>query len=398
MRGMALRATTVGLLVLLLTAAAAVPVLAFDSRGGDIVTVGGGEEVQGDLYLGGRTVTTTGVVHGSVFAAGQTLSIGGTIDGGATVVGQTVALSGSIGRGVRVGASTVDATGDIEGDLVAGCGALTVADGARVREDLVFGAGQVYVRGEVEGDIKGAAETLVIVGRVGGDVQVKVGTLEVKPGAVIEGNLSYSAGTEADIPAGAVKGTVAFTERIEEEDTVPVRKGLGALGPLFFLAGITWKIVGYLMALVAGIVLILLVPGRMAGASDAIRTHTGASAGWGAIALFVTPLAAIVVCITVVGLPIGLISLAVWGILLYLSQLPVSLLIGHLILGNSKPLEGRGFMIGSLALGLLILTLLRAIPLIGFFVWLAIAMFGMGAFVVMGKRIIEARRSTTDRG
>ena len=375
----------------------AAPVLAFDSRGGDVVTVGGEEEVEGDLYLGGRTVTTTGAVHGSVFAAGQTLSIGGTIDDGATVVGQTVTLSGSIGRGVRVGATTVNATGDIGGDLVAGCSALTVADSARVGEDLVFGAGQVYVRGEVEGGIKGAAETLVIEGRVGGDVQVKVGTLEVKPGAVIEGNLSYTANTEADIPAGAVKGTVAFTERVEKEDAKEIREGLGALGPFFFLAGITWKIVAYLMAFVAGIVLILLLPGRMAGASDAIRTHTGASAGWGAIALFVTPIAAIVVCITVVGLPIGLISLALWGILLYLSQLPVSLLIGHLILGHSKPLKGRGFMIGSLALGLLILTLLRAIPLIGFFVWLAIAMFGMGACVVMGKRMIEARRSTRDR-
>ncbi|MBE9505448.1 MAG: hypothetical protein IMY84_01415, partial [Chloroflexi bacterium] len=265
MRGMALRATTVGLLVLLLTVAAAVPVLAFDSRTGDIVTVGSGEEVQGDLYLGGRAVTTMGVVHGSVFAAGQTLSIGGTIDDGATVVGQTVTLSGSIGRGVRVGGTTVNATGDIAGDLVAGCSALTVADSARVGEDLVFGAGQVYVRGEVDGGIKGAAETLVIEGRVGGDVQVKVGTLEVKPGAVIEGNLSYTASTEADIPAGAVKGTVAFTERIEEEAAEEIREGLGALGPFFFLAGITWKIVAYLMALVAGIMLILLLPRRMAG-------------------------------------------------------------------------------------------------------------------------------------
>ena len=375
----------------------AAPVLAFDSRAGDLVTVGGGEEVQGDLYLGGRAVTTTGVVHGSVFAAGQTVSIGGTIDDGATLGGQTVTLSGSIGRGVRVGASTVDATGDIEGDLVAGCGTLTVADSARVGDDLVFGAGQVYVLGEVEGDVKGGAETLVIAGRVGGDVQVKVGTLEVKPGAVIEGNLSYTAGTEADIPAGAVKGSVAFTEGVEEEDVKEeVREGLGALGPLFFLAGITWKIAAYLMALVAGIVLILLLPGRMAGASDSIRTHTGASAGWGAIALFVTPLAAIVVCITVVGLPVGLITLVLWGALLYLSHLPVSMFIGHLILGHSKPLVGKGFMIGCLALGLLLFTLLTAIPLVGGLIWLASALFGMGAFVVVEKRLIEAGRSTRD--
>jgi hypothetical protein len=113
-------------------------------------------------------------------------------------------------------------------------------------------------------------------------------------------------------------------------------------------------------------------------------------AGYGAIALFVTPLAAIVVCATVVGLPLGIITLLLWGILLYLSQIPVSLFIGHAILGRNKPLESKGYMIGCLALGLLLLTLARAIPFVGFFVALATALFGLGAFVVTERRLMRS--------
>ncbi|MBN1857504.1 MAG: polymer-forming cytoskeletal protein [Dehalococcoidia bacterium] len=396
MRGKSARVATIGLLVLLLTVATAVPVLAFDSRTGDLVTIGTDEDVQGDLYVGARSITVSGTVTGALFAGGQTLNIGGVVEEGATVGGQSITFTGVVGRGVRVGGNTIDVTGDIGGDMVAGCNTLTLAEGARIGEDLVFGAGQVYVVGDVEGDIKGVAETLVIAGHVGGDVDVQIGTLEIKPGAVIDGNVKYTATEEAAIPAGTVSGSVAYTERVNKEDARQARQGIEAAGPFFFLAGITWKIIGYLMLLVTGILLILILPKGMAATSNAIRRKTGASAGWGALVLFLTPLAAIVACITVVGLPVGLITLVGWGILLYVSQIPVALLIGHLVLGHTKPLEGKGFMIGSLALGLLLLTLVRAIPFVGFFVGLAVALFGMGGVVVTKGRYWTALNMVED--
>jgi len=166
-----------------------------------------------------------------------------------------------------------------------------------------------------------------------------------------------------------------------------------AFAPLAFFAGLTWQVVIYLMAFITGLVLILIAPRRMAAAAMAIRTETGRVAGYGAIALFAVPLAALVLAITVVGLPLGIITMLLWGILLYLSQLPVSIVVGHLILGRRKPLEGKGFMIGSLALGLLVLALLKWIPFLGFFVSLAIALFGMGAFVVTCRRWMQSHRS-----
>ena len=371
----------------------AMPVLAFDMRASDTVTVSSGEKVDEDLYLAGRTLGINATVNADVFAAGQTVTIGGAVANGVTVAGQTVIINANVGHGVRVGGQTVNIGGAIGRDLLAAGNDLVISDTAVIAGDLAFGANTALIRGKVDGNVIGGAEKLVIEGQIGGDVNVQVGTLELTPGATIAGNLTYTGRTEATIPAGTVKGTVAFTERVDDETKAEVSKGLGALAPLALFAGLTWKVIAYLMAFITGMVLILLARKRMAGSASAIRTDTGPVAGWGALALLATPVAAVVLCVTVVGLPLGIIALVLWGVLLYLCQLPIGLLLGHLILGRNKPLESKGFMIGSLALGLLILSLLRAIPVIGFFISFATALFGFGAFVVNERRLMRAHRA-----
>jgi cytoskeletal protein CcmA (bactofilin family) len=384
----AVMVATLAAVWLLLTAA---PVLAFDARTGDTVTVGPGDVVDEDLYLAGSSVMSNGTVNADIFAAGQTLTIGGQVANGVTLAGQTVMLSADVGHGARVAGATIDVSGTIGRDLMAAGATVTITEGAVVNGDLVCGAGTAFIRGDVKGDVWGGADELVIEGSIDGNVNVGVGTLTIKPGATIAGNLNYSAPAEAVIPPGTVQGTVAFTQQVRDDAGKTAGKGLGALAPLAFFAGITWKVIAYLMAFITGVVLIVISPRRMSGAAAAIRNDTGAAAGYGALALFVVPIAAIVVCITVIGIPLGVISLLLWGILLYLSQLPVALFFGHLVLGRTKPLEGNGFMIGALALGLLLLTLVRAIPFVGLFVGLATALFGMGAFVVGERHRQESR-------
>jgi hypothetical protein len=374
----------------------AAPVLAFDMRGNDAVAVGSGEVVNEDLYLAGRTVLSNAVVNADVFAAGQTVTIGGMVANGLTAAGQTVSLTGDVGHGVRVAGSTVDISGSIGRDVLAACATLNIFETSVIAGDVAIGAGTAILGGQVGGDVHGGAETLIIEGSIAGDVTVNVGTLEVKPGATIGGNLTYTGSTEAIIPAGVVNGSVEFTERVEDDKTTDGGRGWRGIAPLAFFAGITWQIIMYLMAFITGLVLILIAPRRMAAAASVIRTETGPVAGYGAIALFAVPFAALVLVITVVGLPLGIITILLWGILLYLSQLPVSLFLGHLILGRNKSLEGKGFMIGSLALGLLVLALLKWIPFLGVFVSLAIALFGMGAFVVTCRRWMQSHRAGDD--
>ena len=81
----------------------------------------------------------------------------------------------------------------------------------------------------------------------------------------------------------------------------------------------------------------------------------------------------------------GLIGLALYGIVIYLSQIAVGLFIGYWIIGYFSNVESRGILVGALALGLTVLTLLKLIPYVGFPLWLATVLFGIGAMVLSQK-------------
>ncbi|GAI86021.1 unnamed protein product, partial [marine sediment metagenome] len=97
--------------------------------------------------------------------------------------------------------------------------------------------------------------------------------------------------------------------------------------------------------------------------------------------------AALIVCITIIGLPLGLITLALYTIAIYLTQLFVGLLIGQLIIGASRGIETRAALVGALALGLAILSLLRLIPYLGSVIGLATVLFGLGAILVSERKL-----------
>jgi hypothetical protein len=120
--------------------------------------------------------------------------------------------------------------------------------------------------------------------------------------------------------------------------------------------------------------------------------------------VFIAPIAAVLVCFTVVGIPVGLIALGLWGMALYLAQIPVGLFIGRWIIGRFRAVEGKAIMVGALALGLVLLKLLELLlgliplPGLGFFIGLAVVgLFGLGAVVVAErKRRAEARETVSD--
>jgi hypothetical protein len=159
------------------------------------------------------------------------------------------------------------------------------------------------------------------------------------------------------------------------------RKGAQKALTAAAVAGIVlWKFLGFLMALLAGIILVFTLRQKITSMADAIKIHPLASLGWGALILFATPIAAIIVCCTVIGLPVGLISLALYGIALYLCQIPVALCIGRLIFRH-REVDSGGMLVGTLATGLVILTLVGLIPVVDFIVGLGIALFGLGSLV-----------------
>ncbi len=78
-----------------------------------------------------------------------------------------------------------------------------------------------------------------------------------------------------------------------------------------------------------------------------------AAGGYGLVALIATPVIALLACITIIGIPIGVLAFMAWGAGIYLSKVVVAQLIGVRVL--EAMLEREEHFALSLLVGLLIL-------------------------------------------
>jgi cytoskeletal protein CcmA (bactofilin family) len=336
--------------VLILMILTTVPVLAADVRSGGTINIAADEVIDEDVYIAGSNITINGTINGDLVAAGGTITVNGTIDGSVLAACGTFNLNGKVNSSVRCATGAINIDGEIGKDLVVAAGDLNMADSAIVEGDILLGA-----------------NTATISGTVMGDIDAAVSRLTLSSSANITGYLSYTSDNEVNKESGAQIGG-------EVTHKLPPRSN-----PF-----ITW-IITFLMALVTGIVIILIFPRRTTAITDSIRTRPWSSLGWGALILFLTPVAIMILLITVVGIPLGLIALLLYGAAIYLSQIPIALFIGRWTIGYLREVRGRALLVAAFATGLLVLTLLTLIPYVGFAIWVATALFGLGGLVISIK-------------
>jgi cytoskeletal protein CcmA (bactofilin family) len=369
-----IRTLIIALLISIFILVMAVPVMAFEERSGTNVTIGSGEVVNGDLYLTATNITIDGTVNGDVFGLGQTVNINGTINGGITLAAQTITVNGKVFAGARIAGQTITIGGSIGRDLIAAASDLNINANAVVNGDLILVCSAFNMSGHIAGNIRGSADSFTISGKIDKNVDVTVNTLQINSTANIGGNLSYTSKNKAAVQSGAIiNGT---TNQI-----IPSQEGIENFVFAGIVGSIAFKIFSYLAIFIIGIVLIFTILRRLKLLALTIQRQPGPCLGWGALIFFITPLAAFIVMLTVIGIPLGLLSMAVWGILVYLSQIPVALIIGWLILSRNRDIRSHALLVGALALGLFILYLLTCIPIVGWIIWLFIFFFGLGSLV-----------------
>ena len=142
---------------------------------------------------------------------------------------------------------------------------------------------------------------------------------------------------------------------------------------------------------VFGLVLLLIAPGFFYDVANACK-KIGATSGLGVLFLLVTPVAAILVCITMVGIPVGIAALFLYAIAIYSAQVFVGTWLGEKILGAGV---GFGPTLGRLALGLAIIRLLRLIPYLGALVGAIVVVWGLGALVLTLYRYMRPQFAPT---
>jgi hypothetical protein len=134
-----------------------------------------------------------------------------------------------------------------------------------------------------------------------------------------------------------------------------------------------WLAVTLSMALL-GLVFVWLLP-RAADTAAAAGKRIAASFGWGALIGIVGPLVAVLVLVTVLGLPLGFTMLSGLNVLAPLGYVTASLIIGRLWVRGRTPRS----RIGAFFAGFGILRLLALVPGLGLLVWFVVCVYGIGA-------------------
>ncbi len=123
-----------------------------------------------------------------------------------------------------------------------------------------------------------------------------------------------------------------------------------------------------------GLIFVGLFP-RAADTSASAARRVAAAFGWGALVGIAGPVAAVLVLVTIIGIPLGLGLLSALNVLAPLGYVTTALVIGRLwVKGPST-----GARIGAFFAGFGILRLVALVPGLGFLVWFVACVYGIGA-------------------
>jgi cytoskeletal protein CcmA (bactofilin family) len=382
--------------------------------GSDVVISG---VVNGDVITGGSTVKITGTVNGNVGAAGGDVLLDGQVEGSLFFVGNML----SLGPEATVGSN-----------LYAAGFSISLQSGSTVTRDIAVGGYQAILAGDIGRDVRAAVGAFELTGSVGRNIILDVDEpsedgsevefvhfmpfsnitrvipvgLHIYPQASIGGKLEYSSPVEQPegiqtTPEGGIEyhyrpsNDVSSAREVRRDVRVHVVDFGGML--MGYVFGVVRE---FLTLILLGALAVWLIPSFLTRAAGTIRTKPLPSLGWGFLVLVVGLIGLVMAffAILLLGLAIGVVTLfGLMGVIFsigfsavglstalflalaqYGSKLVVALFLGDAFLRLfRKDYSASAFW--PLLLGILMIVLVDAVPILGILVGIFIAIFGMGA-------------------
>ncbi len=272
----------------------------------------------------------------------------------------------------------------VQGSLRAAGGDVEVGPGAQVAGSASLAGGRVVVKGPIQGNLHVGAGDVTLDGPVAGDAFVGAGSLSLGPNARIEGKLKFRGGDMDRDPGAQVAGGVVHApSRVHRQDrTAAERLTHGWMWSLGLVA---------LAALLAG-----ALPGPSQRLAQELRERPGMTALVGFLALTAVPVAALMLAITIIGIPIALIALVLYAALLMIGYVWLAVVLGGLLLDrlNAETAAVTAWRVGAAAVAMILLAIAVRVPLVGGFVKFAALVVGVGMIVSAVMRKVQPPAAT----
>jgi hypothetical protein len=289
---------------------------------------------------------------------------------------------GPAGNQVIVGREVIVRAGEtVQGDLVAIGGQVTVEAGGRVTGDMVAIGGNVWVAGQVDGTLAALGGNVQLEGTavVKGDLVVTGGVVRRAEGARVEGSTveGFSFGQFLNQAGRPIR---PYLPQIEPGRPILVDQIWGIFRAVFTSLGLT----------ILGGLVVLFLPRETRRVSQTVVDAPLASLGMGFLTLLVTAfllpilgllsLVLLIVCIGAFGFALLVLLGVALGAAIIYGWIAVGLLVGERILGLLKVEEKLPLV--AVVIGVLLISLLGAVPCLGFIFAVVVGCLGLGAVIL----------------
>ena len=305
---------------------------------------------------------------GAATAADDDVKIGESIH-----LGGRVEITQAVQGPLHVAAGRVLVAAPVNGSLRMAAGRIELTPDAAVSGDASLAGGRVTVDGAVNGTLRAVGGHVTLNGVVGGDADVAGGTLDLGPQARIAGKLTFRGGELNQDPAAQVTGGVTHETRNRHWGHHEYTPGERFMRGWLWTAGLV-----VLAALIAA-----ALPGPSARMALELRERPWLTPLLGLVALSTIPVAAVLLMITVIGIPIGLLAIVAYAALLLVGYVSLAVVVGGLLLDRINPEAAArtAWRMGAAVLAMITLGLLARTPIVGGLVVFAALLVGVGMVV-----------------
>jgi hypothetical protein len=268
---------------------------------------------------------------------------------------------------------TLESGEEVNGDLAVFGGNVVLEEDSFVDGTVFVMGGNATVAGEVENELVvfGGNVELESTASIGSDVVALGGQVERAEGAVVKG--SVSEGVTTRFFRGPRIARVVPTPGM-----VPLETGTR----FFFntIMDIFKAVVTALAVMALGLLVVLFLPRQTEMVAQAVLAAPLPSLGMGfltaVVAIALTTLLAITICLLPIALFVGLVTTAAG----FFGWIAVGLLVGQKLLEGLKAQEPAPLL--AVVIGVLLISLISALPCLGFLVFLGVVSLGLGGVVL----------------
>ena len=331
-------------------------------------TLPAGQTTNTDLFAYADFTRIQGTVNGDLYAWSNEVEVNGHVTGDVIVMARELRINGQVDGNVRSYAQTLSIDGTVSKNVLAANQDFEMGPNGKIGGSLTLGGGSALISGSVGRDLMFGGGEATIDAIVGGGMRLHCAdALRIGPHADVRGTTQYTGRHTAEIdPSAKLASPLAFTRMKEGPDYTSWR--------YYWHRVLFWG-----AAFLFGLVLMLLLP-RFFGEGVQASKKFLPSLGLGAVFMIATPIVAAIVCITVVGLGVGIATLLIYLVALYAAQVFAATQLGNFILGASA---GTGALLGRLAIGLVIIHGLEMVPYhVGAIAKLIVLWWGLGAITI----------------